>query len=92
MAAGSRNRADDGGVDQDRDGGPESAQEAMADAYARVPEHVSSAEAVETYVAAFLAFLARGQTFLRLVQREALRERSRVAGFFGLPSRRRSRP
>jgi AcrR family transcriptional regulator len=36
---------------------------------------------VESYVGAFLAFLAEDRNFLRLIQREALGDASRVSGF-----------
>jgi TetR/AcrR family transcriptional regulator len=62
------------------------AQEAMFDVYAqdgqreRAPE-----EAVASYVGAFLDFLASDRTFVRLIQREALGDGSRVAEYFGRP-------
>ena len=58
------------------------AQEAMARAYAEGNED-RSADAVESYVGAFLGFLGHDQNFVRLVQREALEDGSRVAEFFG---------
>src|SRR4051794_16675229 len=57
------------------------AQEAMARAYAA--EESSAADAVESYVGAFLEFLGHDQNFVRLIQREALEDGSRVAEFFG---------
>ena len=54
-------------------------QEAMAHAYAEQ----SGVDAVESYVGAFLDFLGHDQNFLRLMQREALGDGSRVAEFFG---------
>jgi AcrR family transcriptional regulator len=57
------------------------AQEAMARAYAA--ENSSVADAVESYVGAFLDFLGHDQNFVRLIQREALEDGSRVAEFFG---------
>jgi len=59
------------------------AQEAMARAYAEEDEHRSAEAAVESYVGAFLDFLGHDQNFVRLVQREALEDGSRVAEFFG---------
>jgi AcrR family transcriptional regulator len=56
------------------------AQEAMARAYAA--EDSSAADAVESYVGAFLDFLGHDQNFVRLIQREALEDGSRVADFF----------
>ena len=57
------------------------AQEAMARAYAA--EDSSAEAAVESYVGAFLDFLGHDQNFVRLIQREALEDGSRVAEFFG---------
>ena len=57
------------------------AQEAMARAYAA--ETSSATDAVESYVGAFLDFLGHDQNFVRLIQREALEDGSRVADFFG---------
>jgi TetR/AcrR family transcriptional regulator len=62
----------------------ERARTAMLGAY----EHTGAAsvdEAVATYVAVFLDFLARDYAFLRLIQREALADASRVAELFGKP-------
>ncbi len=59
------------------------AQETMARAYARGDEAASAEDAVESYVGAFLDFLGHDQNFLRLIQREALGDGSRVAEFFG---------
>jgi TetR/AcrR family transcriptional regulator len=58
-------------------------QETMARAYAEGDEARSPEDAVEAYVGAFLDFLGNDQNFLRLIQREALGDGSRVAGFFG---------
>ena len=58
-------------------------QEAMARAYAAGEEAASAEDAVESYVGAFLDFLGHDQNFLRLIQREALGDGSRVAEFFG---------
>jgi AcrR family transcriptional regulator len=58
-------------------------QEAMARAYARDGEVPSAEDAVESYVGALLDFLGHDQNFLRLVQREALGDGSRLAEFFG---------
>ena len=58
-------------------------QEAMARAYAKGDEAPSAEDAVESYVGAFLDFLGHDQNFLRLIQREALGDGSRVAEFFG---------
>lgn len=58
-------------------------QEAMAYAYAKGEGAASPEDAVESYVGAFLGFLGRDQNFLRLIQREALGDGSRVAAFFG---------
>jgi AcrR family transcriptional regulator len=59
------------------------AQETMARAYAEGDEDGSAEDAVESYVSAFLDFLGHDQNFVRLVQREALEDGSRVAEFFG---------
>ena len=59
------------------------AQEAMAHAYADEDGDRSAEEAAETYVSAFLDFLGHDQNFVRLIQREALEDASRVAEFFG---------
>jgi TetR/AcrR family transcriptional regulator len=58
-------------------------QEAMARAYAKGDGEQSAEEAVDSYIGALLDFLNRDQNFLRLVQREALGDGSRVARFFG---------
>jgi AcrR family transcriptional regulator len=57
------------------------AQEAMARAYAA--DESAAEDAVESYIGAFLDFLGHDQNFVRLIQREALEDGSRVAGFFG---------
>jgi AcrR family transcriptional regulator len=59
------------------------AQEAMARSYAEGDGDRSTEDAVESYVGAFLDFLGHDQNFLRLVQREALGDGSRLAEFFG---------
>lgn len=59
------------------------AQEAMARAYAPEDEDRSPEEAAASYVGAFLDFLGHDQNFVRLIQREALEDASRVAEFFG---------
>jgi TetR/AcrR family transcriptional regulator len=59
------------------------AQEAMARAYTEGDDDRSAEEAVESYAGAFLDFLGQDQNFVRLVQREALEDGSRVAAFFG---------
>jgi TetR/AcrR family transcriptional regulator len=59
------------------------AQEAMARAYAEQDKDRSADAAVESYVGAFLDFLGHDPNFVRLVQREALEDGSRVAEFFG---------
>jgi TetR/AcrR family transcriptional regulator len=61
------------------------AQEAMARAYQEGDGGRAPADAVESYVGAFLDFLVREQTFVRLIQREALGDGSRVTEFFGRP-------
>ena len=55
----------------------------MARAYAEGDADRSAEEAVESYVGALLDFLGRDQNFVRLIQREALEDGSRVAEFFG---------
>jgi TetR/AcrR family transcriptional regulator len=60
-----------------------SAQETMARAYAEGDEAPSVEDAVESYVGAAIDFLARDRNFVRLIQREALGEGSRVSQFFG---------
>jgi TetR/AcrR family transcriptional regulator len=57
-------------------------QEAMARAYAKRADEQSAEHAVESYIGAFLDFLGHDQNFLRLIQREALSDGSRVAEFF----------
>jgi TetR/AcrR family transcriptional regulator len=61
------------------------AQEAMARAYAEGDHHHSPEAAVESYVEAFLDFLARDPNFVSLIQRESLGDGSRVSEFFGRP-------
>jgi AcrR family transcriptional regulator len=62
----------------------ERARTAMLGAYEHTGE-ASVDEAVATYVAVLLEFLARDYAFLRLIQREALADASRVAELFGKP-------
>jgi AcrR family transcriptional regulator len=57
-------------------------QKAMARAYANGDAPPSAEDAVESYVGAFLDFLGHDQNFLRLIQREALGDGSRVAEYF----------
>jgi AcrR family transcriptional regulator len=59
------------------------AQRAMARAYAEGDQDRSVEDAVEAYVGVFLDFLGHDQNFVRLIQREALEDESRVAEFFG---------
>ncbi len=59
------------------------AQETMAGAYAGGEEARSLEDAVESYVGAAIEFLGHDRNFLRLIQREALGDGSRVAEFFG---------
>lgn len=59
------------------------AREAMARAYAEGDGDRSPEDAVASYVGALLDFLGRDDNFVRLVQREALADGSRVAEFFG---------
>ena len=61
------------------------ARDAMLDAYQHTETDASVEEAVATYVAVLLDFLARDHAFLRLIQREALADASRVAELFGQP-------
>jgi TetR/AcrR family transcriptional regulator len=58
-------------------------QEAMARAYAKGDDDRSGEDAVESYIGALLDFLGRDRNFVRLIQREALGDGSRVAEFFG---------
>jgi len=57
-------------------------QEAMARAYAKGTAEQSAEHAVESYIGAFLDFLSQDRNFVRLIQREALSDGSRVAAFF----------
>ncbi len=59
------------------------AQEAMAQAYAKGDAAESPEDAVAAYAGAFIDFLGSDRNFLRLIQREALGDGSRVAEFFG---------
>jgi AcrR family transcriptional regulator len=63
----------------------ERAREAMLGAYARTAPAAGPDEAVAMYVGSLLAFLAGDYAFLRLIQREALADASRVADLFGKP-------
>jgi AcrR family transcriptional regulator len=58
------------------------AQEAMANAYAGGGSVESPEDAVVSYASAFIDFLDGDRNFLRLIQREALGDGSRVAKFF----------
>ena len=58
-------------------------QEAMARAYAKGDNDRSVDATVQAYVDALLDFLGHDQNFIRLIQREALGDGSRVAEFFG---------
>ncbi len=58
-------------------------QEAMARAYAEGVDAESPEDAVEAYAAAFIDFLGHDENFLRLMQREALRNESPVVEYFG---------
>ena len=57
-------------------------QDSMARAYAR-REDGSAEGAVDEFIAALVDFLGHDRNFLRLIQREALGDASRVAEFFG---------
>jgi TetR/AcrR family transcriptional regulator len=59
------------------------AKETMARAYAKGDEAPSVEDAVESYVGAAIEFLSQDRNFVRLIQREALGEGSRVSQFFG---------
>ena len=59
------------------------ARETMARAYATGEQAPSVEDAVESYVGAAIEFLGHDRNFVRLIQREALGEGSRVAEFFG---------
>jgi len=59
-------------------------QQAMARAYAQAEDGRSPEDAVDSFVAALLDFLGNDQNFLRLIQREALGDGSRVTAFFAL--------
>jgi AcrR family transcriptional regulator len=61
------------------------ATDAMAGAYQHTGPNVSVEDAVAGYVDVFVDFLARDHAFVRLIQREALGDASRVAEFFGQP-------
>ena len=58
-------------------------QEAMARAYTNGDNHPSVDTTVQSYIDASLDFLGHDQNFVRLIQREALEDGSRVAEFFG---------
>jgi hypothetical protein len=55
----------------------------MARAYAEGDEDRAAEDAVESYLGAFLDFFGHDLNFVRLIQREALEDGSRVAEFFG---------
>lgn len=59
------------------------AQETMTRAYTESDQAASPEDAVESYVGAWLAFLSSDLNFLRLMQREALGDGSRITEFFG---------
>jgi len=59
------------------------AGDVMTRAYAKGDEAPSPEDAVELFVGAALDFLGSDQNFVRLIQREALGDGSRVAEFFG---------
>lgn len=59
------------------------ARESMARAYAEGDGDRSLEDAVESYIGAYLDFLGHDRNFVRLIQREALEDGSRVAEFFG---------
>jgi TetR/AcrR family transcriptional regulator len=63
----------------------ERARTAMLTAYANTGQTSSVDDAVASYVAVLLDFLASDYAFLRLIQREALLDASRVAELFGEP-------
>jgi AcrR family transcriptional regulator len=63
----------------------ERARTAMLGAYSDSGPSASLEDAVATYVASLLDFLAGDYAFLRLIQREALADASRVAELFGKP-------
>jgi AcrR family transcriptional regulator len=63
----------------------ERARIAMLDAYQHTGPAADIHDAVADYVAVFLDFLARDYAFLRLIQREALTDASRVETLFGQP-------
>ena len=57
------------------------AQEAMTRAYTESDQAASPEDAVESYVGAWLEFLSSDLNFLRLMQREALGDGSRITEF-----------
>jgi AcrR family transcriptional regulator len=63
----------------------ERARRAMLGAYAHAAPAASVEDAVAMYVGSLLAFLASDYAFLRLIQREALADATRVADLFGKP-------
>jgi AcrR family transcriptional regulator len=63
----------------------ERARFAMLEAYEHTGPAVDIHDAVANYVAVFLNFLAGDYAFLRLIQREALADASRVEELFGQP-------
>jgi AcrR family transcriptional regulator len=63
----------------------ERARVAMLEAYEHTGPSVDIHDAVASYVTVFLDFLAADYAFLRLIQREALADASRVEELFGQP-------
>jgi AcrR family transcriptional regulator len=61
------------------------AHEAIAHTYAEGDGERAAEQAVEEYVGALLDFLDRDHNFVRLIQREALGDGSRIAELFGRP-------
>lgn len=61
------------------------ASAAMRDAYEHTDPTASVEDAVANYAGVLLDFLARDYAFLRLIQREALADASRVGELFGQP-------
>jgi TetR/AcrR family transcriptional regulator len=59
------------------------ARETMARAYAKGDQAPSVEDAVASYVGAAIDFLGKDRNFVRLIQREALGDGSRVSQFFG---------
>ena len=63
----------------------ERARRALLGAYEETDPAAGDHDAVAAYVGALLDFLARDHGFVRLIQREALADASRVAELFGKP-------